>query len=92
MKYAAVWLFLIGVATDYFLTFIGLRSGLTEMNPWVGTPFGLLMVFAAAGMIISMNWLIEHCKLNKYWWMPYFISGIQWLAVPWNLYMISAAH
>ena len=59
MKYAAVWLFILGKAADKVLTFIGLSMGFTEMNHWEETTFGLLMVFVAAGMILLMDWLID---------------------------------
>jgi hypothetical protein len=91
LKYAAVWLFLIGKATDKLLTFIGLSMGFTEMNQWEGTTIGLLMVIVAAGMILLMDWWIQRYKLNKWWWLPYCVAGIEWLAVPWNLFVINTA-
>jgi hypothetical protein len=92
LKYAAVWLFLLGKAADKVLTFIGLSMGLTEMNKWEGTTFGLLMVFTAAGMIFTMDWLIERYKLNKWWWVPYCVAGMEWFAVPWNLIAINTVY
>jgi len=91
LRHAAVWLFLIGTSADYVLTFIGLKMGFREMNPWVGTPFGFSMVFAVAGLILAMGWLIERFKLNGWWFMPYLVAGLEWFAVPWNLYVISTA-
>ena len=92
MKYVAVWLFLVGKIIDLVLTFIGLRMGLKEMSQYALTPVGFLGILVVVGIFLCMDWIIKNWKLSSFWFLPYCVAGIEWIAVPWNLYVISSSY
>ena len=89
MPSRAVWLFLIGKVLDTVLTLIGLNMGFKEMSQYALTTNGFFAIFIVIGLLLSMEWIIKRWNLTFWRWLPYFVAGIEWLTVPWNLYVIS---
>jgi type III secretory pathway component EscR len=92
LKHAAIWLFLAGKIIDYILTFIGLRMGFKEMSQYASTPIGLFGILVVVGFFLIMDWIIKHWNLSSWRLLPYCVAGIEWLTVPWNLYVISTSY
>jgi hypothetical protein len=66
--------------------------GFKEMNQYASMPISFLGILVVVGLFLCMDRIIKHCNLPSLRFLPYCVAGIEWLTVPWNLYVISTSY